>query len=167
MRFDTEEAYFRAMRTEAKTDPQGIVREFRHREMSLSWDERFRQHVPGKGKSAADTFLAGAVVSLIRAAYSVHQKALDRRSAGDELLGFRIDRASQELPEGWQLAVHVERGTVAVLLVNPDGQQVPLDESIESVSERVFRAVSKADSGTKGAARTEDAAPGAGERDND
>ena len=145
MRFDTEEAYFRAMRIEAKTDPVGIVREFRDKEIAMSWDERIRQHRPGRGIAAADTFLAGAIVSLIRAAYSVHQKALDRRSAGDELLGFRVDRASLELPEGWQLAVHVERGSVAVLLVNPAGQQVPLDESIESVSERVFRAVGTAE----------------------
>lgn len=144
MRFDTEEAYFRAMRIEAKNDPAGIVRDLRDKERALSWDERSRQHRPGLGISAANSFLAGEIVSLIRAAYSVHQKALDRRSAGDELLGFRIDRASQELPEGWQLAVHVERGSVAVLLVNPTGQQVPLDDSIESVSERVFRAVSTA-----------------------
>lgn len=145
MRFDTEEAYFRAMRIEAKTDPAGIVSEFRGREAALSWNEAHRQHIPALGRAAADKFLAGALVSLIRAAYSVHQKAMDRRSAGDELLGFRIDRASQELPEGWQLAVHVERGSVAVLLVNPDCEQVPLDDSIESVSERVFRAVSAAE----------------------
>lgn len=145
MRFDTEEAYFRAMRIESKADPAGIVREFRDKEIALSWDERSRQHRPGLGRSAADSFLTGALVSLIRAAYSVHQKAMDRRSAGDELLGFRIDRASQELPEGWQLAVHVERGFVTVLLISPSGQQVPLDDSIESVSERVFRAVSVAE----------------------
>lgn len=148
MRFDTEEAYFRAMRIESGTDPASIVREFREKESAATWDARLRKHVQTMGRSAADAMLTGALVALIRAAYSVHQKAMDRRSPGDDLLGFRIDRAAQELPEGWQLAVHVERGSVAVLLVRPDGTQAPLDDSIDSVSERVFRAVRTAEAAT-------------------
>jgi hypothetical protein len=96
MRFDTEEAFFRATFNAAGTSPSYIVEA-----CNLAEHE-------GKDRNRA---LRTEVVRLMRGAFKVHQQA-DAQYIGDNLLEYRLNAAKEQLPDGWRLVVMFERGTI-------------------------------------------------------
>jgi hypothetical protein len=67
------------------------------------------------------------IVDLMRAAFHVHEQASAQIGPGDSLLGYRLEQAKRELPEGWQIVVQVKAGELHVDLydANDERQQVP------------------------------------------
>lgn len=62
----------------------------------------------------------------------------------DMALGAAINKAAEELPEGFQISIYVEQGSGWAVLTNPDGSEDHLRETdlglTESIAEFIRRA---------------------------
>lgn len=122
MRFDTQEAFSKAMRARLEhRGPADLTSEFRRVEQEGVFNPTTRRSESGRG--VADRFLTTTFVRMERAAFEVHDRAMAQIGPGDDLLGFRVEQAEMNLPEGWQLAIHIEGGSAKVLLIAPGGEQ--------------------------------------------
>lgn len=124
MRFDTEEAFFAAVYRKAAFGPCNVG------DMAEDVD-----------KSKAITT---AVVALMRAAFDVHQRASSQIGPGDDLLGHRMEQATEKLPADWQIVVQAKRGEIVVDLYGPDDQRHEFPRFNDSPSGFVSAAIDAA-----------------------
>ena len=117
MRFDTEEAFFKATFAASGTSPTYIA---------------YASEQADSGKR--DVTIRTEVVRILRGAFEVHQRADAQLGPGDSLLGYRLKQAESELPEGWRLVVMVERGTIRVDLYDPNDERCILPERRQDIS---------------------------------
>jgi hypothetical protein len=138
MKFDTEEAFFRATFSAAGTSPTYMVEAVRLAEH----EERDR-----------DKAIRTEAVRMLRGAFTVHQRADAQLAPGDSLLSYRLSEAARELPDGWQVVVLTERGSTRVDLYDASGARYELASKAGDLSGRVSDAVETAmDAETKKAA---------------
>lgn len=145
MRFDTQEAFSRAMRAKlGHRCPLDQTDEFRRIERDGRFNPITRRNEVGI--QVSNLYLTTLFVKMERAAFEVHERAIAQIGPGDDLLGYRVEQAEQNLPEGWQLAVHVERGSAKVLLINPSGEQMEIgtDVSLSGAVADALEAAQKA-----------------------
>lgn len=118
MRFDTDEAFFRATFNAAGTTPAYIAEA-----CNLAAHEgRDRDHT-----------LRTEVVRLMRGAFKVHQQA-DSQYIGESLLEYRLNEAKEQLPEGWRLVVMVERGAIRLDVYNADDERLQFSTTRDTLS---------------------------------
>jgi hypothetical protein len=125
MRFDTEETFFRAVFNASGTSPMQIVETARLAKYEI--DENWRQGDVQKR-------LTTEIVRLMRGAFTVHQRADAHLSPGDSLLGLRLTQASNELPDGWQIAIVAQRGSVRLDLYDPSNERYELSSTRQELS---------------------------------
>jgi hypothetical protein len=121
MRFDTEEAFFKATFRAAATSPSEIG--------DTAW-----QHI---NNDDIRTTVTNRAVQLMRGAFAVHQRCNGQLGTGDSLLGYRLEQAQKVLPEGWRLVVMVEKGALRVDLYDPDDKPRYFSELTQSASAHV------------------------------
>jgi hypothetical protein len=118
MRYDTEEAFFRATFFHSQTAPCEI------------------SNLLDLGKAVPDMkrAIAGEAVKLMRGAFTAHLRADASPTPGDSLLSYRLNRASEELPDEWKIVVTVVKGEVTVDLYNPvdEPQALPDTDDLSS-----------------------------------
>ncbi|NPT59706.1 hypothetical protein [Paraburkholderia elongata] len=126
MRFDTEEAFFKAVYTAACMSPVKIGElAYRHSNPQIP--------------------ITTAVVQLMRGAFGVHQRCNAQLDANSTLLEYRLIGASRDLPEGWRVVVMAERGALRLDLYSPDDERVDFsDVPRDEFSGRVYDAIQKA-----------------------
>ncbi|MFM0163905.1 hypothetical protein PQR39_26260 [Paraburkholderia sediminicola] len=126
MRFDTEEAFFKAVYAAAGSSPAQI------------------SHIPSYCKDDVQREIATAVVGLMRGAFGVHERCNGQVDANSTLLEYRLIGASRDLPEGWRVVVMAERGELRLDLYSPDDERVDFtDVPRDELSGRVYDAVQK------------------------
>ena len=130
MRFDTEEAFFRATFSASGTSPSYISDACRIERLT---DE-------GDWQKALRT----KAVRLVRGAFDVHQRADAQLGPGDSLLGYRLQEAERELPEGWRIVIMVERGITRVDVDAPDDDRLEFSTVHQEVSGQVSDALREA-----------------------
>lgn len=127
MRFDTEEAFFKAVYAAASSSPAQISR------------------IPSYSKDDVQREIATAVVGLMRGAFGVHNRCNGQIDANSTLLEYRLIGATRDLPEGWRVVVMAERGELRLDLYSPDDERVDFtDVPREELSGRVYDAIQKA-----------------------
>ncbi|MCA8328890.1 MULTISPECIES: hypothetical protein [Burkholderia] len=109
MRFDTEEAFFRATYNMAGISPAQMGE---NAEISVRTGEDVRYAVTSDA------------VKLVRAAFGVHQRCIAQVDGNSTLLEYRLVGASRDLPEGWKVVVMAERGALRIDLYSPDDERV-------------------------------------------
>ncbi|MEB2544309.1 hypothetical protein [Burkholderia cenocepacia] len=102
MRFDTEEAFFKATYSAANTSPAKIGALAHHYSVAVTTE----------------------LVALMRGAFSVHQRCTAQVDGNSTLLEYRLVGASRDLPEGWKVVVMAERGALRIDLYSPDDERV-------------------------------------------
>lgn len=138
MRFDTEEAFFKAVYTASGMSPAKIG------------------HI-GQAHSNPQVPLTTAAVQLMRGAFGVHQRRNGQIDANSTLLEYRLIGATRDLPEGWRVVVMAERGALRLDLYDPDDQRceffdVPRDELSGRVYDAIQKAIAMAITAKEGAA---------------
>lgn len=118
MRFDTEQAFFRAVYRVAGFGPVDIADVFIENGRPI-FDEKTRTDRAQDHRVA----LANIGVRLMRAAFHVHERAAAQIGPGDDLLGYRLDRAAEDLPEGWQIVIQARKGSINVDLYDPSDKR--------------------------------------------
>lgn len=121
MRFDTEEAFFKATFRAADTSPAMIG--------DTAWCNINNDEIR--------MLVSSEAVQLMRGAFSVHQCCNGQLGTGDSLLGYRLEQAQKQLPEGWRLVVMVELGALRVDLYDPDDKPRYFSELTQSASAHV------------------------------
>ncbi|MBU9340673.1 hypothetical protein [Burkholderia multivorans] len=132
MRFDTEEAFFKATYTASRMSPAQIGR--------IAVD-------PKEDRAREVTT---AVVALMRGAFAVHRRCTGQVDGNSTLLEYRLIGASRDLPDGWKVVVVAERGMLRLDLYNPDDERVEFpDVARDELSGQVYDAIEAAIAGAK------------------
>lgn len=134
MRFDTEEAFFRATYNASCTSPAQIGEDA---QIAVRSGEDVRYMV------------TSAAVKLMRGAFSVHQRCTAQVDGNSTLLEYRLVGASRDLPEGWKVVVMAERGALRLDLYNPDDERVEIPGiSRDELAGQVYDAIQAAVTGS-------------------
>lgn len=139
MRFDNEEAWFKACITAGNALPINIAHiiEERDRERHNAQDV-----YSAKDRERLKTEAVMVAIKLLRGALTIHRRATEEGTTApfDSLLAYRLEQASKQLPDGWKVVVMAERGKVRVDTYNDADERQPVREA-EDPSEGVLAAI--------------------------
>lgn len=114
MRFDTEEAFFKAVYTHSKLSPSDISNRVTYESVD---------NVP-KIRNRICTDL----VAMMRGAFFVHQRCNGQIGGEESLLEYRLGQCAESLPDGWKVVVMAEKGSLRMDLYDPQDRPVLMKE---------------------------------------
>lgn len=131
--------------------------------MKLDTEEAFFRAVYGANKGVAPAQIALAVfgadtsahaekrqtlrimfVHLMEAAFLVHQRCIAQPIPDHDFLAHAIQRACETLPEGFSIAIHIERDSSIASLYDPVAVPVPFSDDADTLAAHVDNAVKAA-----------------------
>lgn len=139
MRYDNEEAWFRACLTAAGTAPIDIGHHIEERDR-LRWQGQDVYTTQERERMKREAVSVG--IQLLRGALTIHRRATEEGTTTpfDSLLAYRLEQATKILPEGWKIVVTASSQGVSVDLYNALDERQPTLWAKDS-SEAVFMAV--------------------------
>jgi hypothetical protein len=139
VRFDNEEAWFKACMTAGNTAPINIAHLIEARDMERP---NAQDVYSAKDRERMKTEAVMVAINLLRGALTIHRRATEEGTTApfDSLLAYRLEQASKQLPDGWKVVVMAERGKVQVDLYDAADERQPVRHA-EDPSEAVLAAI--------------------------